>query len=111
MHSAIPKLANVYGDTVSRNCPTCGGVRLWMWHVAGWTGAYVESFTLILEEHVCCSSLAIACSAPGASHHLHSATTPRAAVAPPVPYVRDMVGRWVLVAEMDGKGGGTGALL
>lgn len=52
--------------------------------------AHIESFALVLEEHVCTP---LAMAKPALRVHLHSATTPRAAVAPPVPYVRDMVGK------------------
>jgi hypothetical protein len=38
--------------------------------------------------------------------YIHKPTTPRAAVAPPVPYVRDMLGVLFVESEMDGKSGG-----
>lgn len=62
----------------------------------------VESFALVVEEHVCCS-VSYCLRASSRDGSIHSATTPRAADAPPVPYVRDMVGDWGAGAEMDGK--------
>jgi hypothetical protein len=58
MHSPMPKLAHVYGDTVSRNAPTFPTVST-ATYAPKVVGAYVEGFTLALEEHVW-SSLATA---------------------------------------------------
>ena len=106
MHSPMPKLANVYGETVSRNCPTWKSVNVA--RAIFWTsGAYVESFTLALEEHVC-SSLATAYAAQAASHtqRNHAESCGRTAGA-----VGERHGEGIGVGCGDGwKMGRTGAL-
>jgi hypothetical protein len=99
MHSAMPKLANVYGEMVSRNCPTCRRLASARYALER-VGAYVESFTLALEEHVC-PSLATACGQPRGLHTQpnHCERGGRAAGS-----VRERHGEGRLLdAEMDGK--------
>jgi hypothetical protein len=58
MHSAMPTLANVYGEILSRKAPTWGPVSH-VCSVLGQTRAYVEGLSFVVEEHVW-PSLAIA---------------------------------------------------
>ena len=51
MHSAIPTLANVYGDMLSRKAPTWDVISHVRIGLVG-TRAYVESFAFVVEEHV-----------------------------------------------------------
>ena len=60
MHSAIPTLANVYGEMLSRKAPTWGTISP-VRAVEVQTRAYVEGLSFVVEEHVW-PSLAIACA-------------------------------------------------